>query len=129
METTIDVFTAGAPEEIEAPPLTPRQLVWRRFRRHKMAVAGVIMLILLVLYTIVGAFVFPESYANYTDTGMRLQSPSATHPFGTDTIGRDILARTIYGGQISILIGLFAVVVEVIVGVLIGAIAVITGVG
>jgi ABC-type dipeptide/oligopeptide/nickel transport system permease subunit len=41
-----------------------------------------------------------------TDTSLRLQPPSGEHPFGTDTVGRDILARTIYGGQISLLIGL-----------------------
>lgn len=123
METAVARPIAGAMEEIETPPLSPRELVWRRFRRHKMAVTGSIMLVLLVLYAVVGAFFLPESYANRTETGIRLQSPSAVHPFGTDTVGRDILARTVYGGQISLLIGLFAVVVEVIVGVLIGAIA------
>jgi peptide/nickel transport system permease protein len=123
METAIEGPIASTTDELEAPPLTPRELVWRRFRRHKMAVAGVIMLFLLLLYAIGGAFWLSESYANYTDTSIRLQPPSAAHPFGTDTVGRDILARTIYGGQISLLIGLFAVVVEVIVGVLIGAIA------
>jgi len=54
---------------------------------------------------------------------MRLQAPSREHPFGTDTVGRDILARTIYGGQISMMIGLTAMMVEVMLGVLIGAIA------
>jgi peptide/nickel transport system permease protein len=88
-----------------------------------MAMAGAIMLILLVAYTFGGALVFSEAEANFTDTGLRLQPPSALHPFGTDTIGRDILARTIYGGQISLLIGLAAVLVELVVGVLIGAIA------
>jgi len=110
-------------EEVEAPPLTPRELIWRRFRRHKMALAGVVMLFLLVLYAVGGTALFTESYANYTETGIRLLPPSRVHPFGTDTVGRDILARTVYGGQISLLIGLFAVVVEVVIGVLIGAIA------
>jgi len=123
METTIEWTAAGASDEVEAPPLTPRQLVWRRFRRHKMALAGVVMLILLILYAVAGTFWFSEAEANYTDTRLRLQAPSADHPFGTDTVGRDILARTIYGGQISLLIGLSAVIVEVIVGVLVGAIA------
>ena len=52
-----------------------------------------------------------------------MQPPSPEHPFGTDTVGRDILARTIYGGQISLLIGLTAMMVETVIGVLIGAIA------
>jgi peptide/nickel transport system permease protein len=123
METAIERPIAGVLEEVEAPPLSPRELVWRRFRRHKMALAGVVMLVLLILYSVGGTLVFSESFANHTDTTLRLQSPSAIHPFGTDTVGRDILARTVYGGQISLLIGLFAVLVEVVVGVLIGAIA------
>ncbi|OQY22729.1 MAG: hypothetical protein B6I34_05505 [Anaerolineaceae bacterium 4572_32.1] len=98
-------------------------LVWRRFRRHRMAMAGIIVLILLVLYAIAGALFFSEAYANHTETSLRLAPPSSEHLFGTDTIGRDILARTIYGGQISLLIGLAAVVVQVIVGVIVGAIA------
>ncbi|MCR4407363.1 MAG: ABC transporter permease [Anaerolineae bacterium] len=123
METTGESLALGVSGEAEPPPLSPRQLIWRRFRRHKMAVAGIFMLIFLILYSVVGALFVSESYANYTDTTKRLQPPSAEHPFGTDTVGRDILARTIYGGQISLLIGLFAVLVETVVGVLIGAIA------
>jgi peptide/nickel transport system permease protein len=88
-----------------------------------MAIFGSVVLILLILYAFAGAFFVSEAYANYTDTGLRLQPPSLEHPFGTDTVGRDILARTIYGGQISILIGLTAMIVEVIIGVLIGAAA------
>ena len=110
-------------DELEAPPLTLRQLTWRRFRRHKMALLGVAILILLFAYSFGGAFFVSESYANHTDTSLRLQAPSAAHPFGTDTVGRDILARTIYGGQISLLIGLTAMLVEVTLGILIGSTA------
>src|SRR4030065_87769 len=78
---------------LEAPPLTLGQLTWRRFRRHKMAIFGAITLFLLFIYSFGGAFVFSEKYANFTETGARLQAPSSTHPFGTDTVGRDILAR------------------------------------
>jgi peptide/nickel transport system permease protein len=70
-----------------------------------------------------GEFVTGEAYANCNDTSIKLQPPSRAHFFGTDTIGRDILARTIYGGQISLSIGIFAAIVEVLVGVLVGAIA------
>ena len=123
METTAENTVATLPEQPTTKALTLRQMVWRRFRRHKMAMAGVVMLILLILYSFGGALVFTEEYANYTDTSIRLQPPSREHPFGTDTVGRDILARTIYGGQISILIGLSAAAIEVIAGVLIGALA------
>ena len=112
-----------APDELEAPPLTLKQLAWRRFRRHKLALFGAVALVLLFIYAFGGALIIPESYANRADTSQRLQPPSWEHLFGTDTIGRDILARTIYGGQISLMIGLTAVFIEVIVGVLIGAFA------
>lgn len=120
--TDVSIAQIGAEEE-EAPPLTLGRMTWLRFRRHKMAMAGSVMLILLFLYSFGGSLFVSEDYANLTETGNRLAAPSAKHPFGTDTIGRDILARTIYGGQISLLIGIAAVVVMVLVGVLVGAIA------
>lgn len=125
METTYPPpqVAAPLPDELETPPFTMGQLVWRRFRRHKMAIFGAITLILLFIYAFGGALIFPESYANLTDTSMRLSPPSLQHPFGTDTIGRDVMARTIYGGQISLLIGLFAVLIECIVGITMGALA------
>ena len=82
-----------------------------------------VILILLVVFSIGGAFVFSEDYANFNDTSQRLQPPSAEHPFGTDSIGRDILARTVYGGQISLFIGLVAVLIETVVGIIVGALA------
>jgi peptide/nickel transport system permease protein len=128
MEMESTVRTTGGvarllPDELEAPPLSLGELTWRRFRRHKMALFGGVALILLILYSFGGAFIFSEAFANRTETGARLQSPSAEHPFGTDTVGRDILARTIYGGQISLLIGLTAMLVEVFIGVLVGSLA------
>ena len=92
--------------EIEAPSLSLRDLTWRRFRRHKMAIVGLGVLILLIIYSFGGAFFVTEKYSNFTNTKERLQPPSAEHPFGTDTVGRDLMARTIYGGQISIIIGM-----------------------
>jgi peptide/nickel transport system permease protein len=124
METTTEPpgrIARISADEIESPPLTLTQLTWRRFRRHKMAIFGVVLLLLLLLYSYGGALFVSEKYANFTETGIRLQAPSSAHPFGTDTIGRDIQARTVYGGQISLLIGLTAVIVETIMGILIGA--------
>ncbi len=120
---TLETVDLGSASQIRRESLTVRQLVWRRFRRHKMAMAGAVMLCLLILYSFGGALFFTEEYANHTDTSLRLQPPSREHPFGTDTVGRDILARTIYGGQISLLIGLSAVVISIAVGVLVGALS------
>ncbi len=106
-----------------APPLTLGEMAWRRFRRHKMAMFGGVTLILLFVYSFGGGLIFSEQAANFTNTGIRLNPPSPAHPFGTDTVGRDILARTIQGGQISLLIGLTAAFLEIFLGVVIGAIA------
>ena len=94
------------------------------------------LLILMLLWVTVGALFFSkglctgtgryvsgEAFANCNDTSIKLQGPSAAHRFGTDTIGRDILARTIYGGQISLLVGLTAALLEVAIGVTIGAVS------
>lgn len=115
--------------------LSPMQLAIRRFRKHRMAMFGLGLLLLLVLYVgfagmISHGYCAPlgkelrgEDWANCNDTSLKLQSPSGDHIFGTDVIGRDIFARTIYGGQISLLIGISAAIVEVILGALIGSLA------
>jgi len=84
---------------------------------------GLVLMVALIAYIVVGSFIYSEEYANHNDLSIRLQGPSAEHPFGTDPIGRDILARTIYGGQISLLIGVAAVAISLVVGVLMGAFA------
>jgi len=111
------------PDDLETPPISLGQLAWRRFQRHKLAFFGAIVLILLYIYSFAGAIFVSEDYANFNDTTISLNAPSQQHPFGTDAIGRDILARTIYGGQISLLIGMTAVIVETGLGILVGALA------
>ena len=118
-----------------APPLSPMVLGVRRFRKHRMAMFGLGLLFMLVLYISLGGLfsrgycspiskdVKGEAWANCNDTSLKLQPPSADHIFGTDVIGRDIFARTVYGGQISFLIGISAAIVEVILGALVGALA------
>ncbi len=103
--------------------VTPAGLAWRRFRRHRMAVFGALIMLGLLLYVVGGALIWSESYANLTATGKRLSPPSLEHPFGTDQVGRDVLARTIYGGHISLLIGVAAVMVSLTFGVLVGALS------
>lgn len=104
-------------------PLTPSQLIWRRFRKHRMAVAGGIGAVLLIIFVIGGSIIFPESRANETDLLSRLAGPSANHWFGTDSVGRDVFFRIIYGGQISLFIGFLAVILEVTLGTVIGGVA------
>jgi peptide/nickel transport system permease protein len=94
-----------------------------RFLRHRMAVVGLSILLAIVIFVIGGTVFFSEADANFNDTSRRLQGPSTAHPFGTDTIGRDILARAIYGGQISLIIGLTAVSVAVFMGTMVGTLS------
>ena len=122
-ESDLSKAVTTVADELDTPPLTLGQLTWRRFRRHKMALIGALVLILLFLYVFAGSIFASEDYANHNDTTLSLQAPSGAHPFGTDAIGRDILARTIYGGQISLIIGLFAVMIETFFGILVGALA------
>lgn len=110
-------------DQIQAPPLSLSRMAWLRFRRHKMAMFGSIVLIFMLIYSFGGAIIFSEEYANDVDTGINLEGPSLKHPFGTDTVGRDILARTVYGGQISLIIAIAAVILQLFVGVLVGALA------
>ena len=104
-------------------PLTPTQLVWRRFRKHRMALIGTVGIILLVLFILLGSVIVPESAANQGDLLNRLKAPTANHIFGTDSTGRDVFDRIIYGGQISLMIGILAVVLEVTIGTVIGGMA------
>ncbi len=104
-------------------PLTPGQLVWRRFRKHRMALAGSVGLILLLVFILAGSFAVPESSANTGNLRERIKAPSAQHLFGTDSTGRDVFSRIIYGGQISLFIGVLAVALEVGLGTIVGGVA------
>ncbi|MCA9867125.1 MAG: ABC transporter permease [Anaerolineales bacterium] len=119
---SVPVILSTGGDEL-APPLTFRQMAWRRFRRHRMAMFGAIVLIMLFVYAFAGGLIYTAERANFTDTTIRLSPPSLAHPFGTDTVGRDVMARTIQGGRISLMIGLTAAFLEILIGVLIGAAA------
>ncbi len=95
---------------------------WRRFRRHRLALAGAAILALLTLGVLVGPFLW-KLPINEIDFAVKLKGPSFAHPLGTDDLGQDLLARMMYGGRISLAVGLAAMLIAVIVGTLIGAVA------
>ena len=105
-----------------ARSVSPWGEAWRRFRRHKLAVVGLVVLILLVLAVVLGPLVYKVAI-NDIDFTARLKSPSLAHPMGTDDLGQDLLARMLYGGRISLAVGLTAMLMAICVGVVIGAIA------
>lgn len=102
--------------------VSPGRETWRRFRRHRLAMISAIVLGLLILGVVVGPVLWPVAI-NEIDFTAQLEGPSWSHPFGTDDLGQDILARMIYGGRISLAVGLAAMVVSTVVGVIIGALA------
>jgi peptide/nickel transport system permease protein len=102
--------------------VTPWTEAWRRFRRHRLAVVSAGVLIAMVLAVAFGPFVWGVQI-NEIDFSAMLQGPSWAHPLGTDDLGQDLLARMLYGGRISLSVGLAAMSVSVIVGTVVGAVA------
>lgn len=104
-------------------PDTLLQRTIRRFFRHRMAVSGVVLLLFIIVYVVGGAFIHSEQYANLNDTSKAFAAPTTEHIMGNDRVGRDVFARTIYGGQISLLIGVTAMVMSVSLGVTVGVVS------
>ncbi|MBD3845138.1 peptide/nickel transport system permease protein [Bosea sp. OAE752] len=102
--------------------VSPGRETWRRFKRHRLAVVSSFILGFLILGVVVGPWLWPVAI-NDIDFTAQLQGPSFAHPLGTDDLGQDILARMMYGGRISLSVGLAAMVVATFVGVIIGALA------
>ncbi len=96
-------------------------LIWRRFRRHPGAVAGLVVLSIIVIAVILAPLSPYDPLA--TDMSSRLEPPSWQHPFGTDQLGRDMLTRVLYGGRISLLVGFLVVFITLLIGVPVGAAA------
>ena len=101
---------------------SPAREAWRRFRKHRLAVVSLGILGLLVFGVLAGPL-FWRLAINDIDFSQMLRGPSWAHPFGTDDLGQDILARIMSGGRVSLAVGLAAMVVAVVVGVLVGSLA------
>ena len=99
------------------------QLYLRRFLRHKPAMTSSFVLLALIVVCFVVPVFVPEEAANVLDLDGMYKSPSLTHPFGTDAVGRDVLMRCIYGGKISLRIGILAALIAVSIGITVGAIS------
>lgn len=93
--------------------------LWREFSRHKGAVVGMIVLIAISGLVVFGPLVYRTDAAK-TNIRERNLPPSLAHPFGTDNLGRDLLAQNLVGGRISLTVGLAAMLISVLVGTVIG---------
>src|SRR5262245_26919396 len=125
----MDGSTPASPSVEAAPgglsrsrPVSPGFEAWRRFRRHRLALASAVVLVAMIAAIVLGPTVWPVAI-NDIDFTARLKGPSWSHPLGTDDLGQDVLARLLYGGRISLAVGLAAMAVACFVGVLVGAIA------
>ncbi|MBD2460178.1 ABC transporter permease [Oscillatoria sp. FACHB-1407] len=104
------------------PQRTLWQDVWRRFCQDQMAIASLVILALIIGSVLIGPWIYPVS-AEQIDFARAASPPSWTHPFGTNDLGQDQLARMLVGGRISLAVGVVAMIVSVSVGTLVGAIA------
>ena len=98
------------------------QDAWYRLRKNKMALAGATFVILLTLASFLAPLVAPDSYERQ-DLDLGATPPSHAHWFGTDQLGRDELSRVLYGGRISLAVGVAATLVSIVIGVLYGTIS------
>ena len=94
----------------------------RQFLRHKMAVFGMIIMAVIILMVVFVDQIVPYD-PETPDLNNMLSPPSLQHPFGTDELGRDMFTRTMHGGRVSLIVGVFAMLVAVTIGTLVGAIA------
>lgn len=99
---------------------TQWQMVWRRFSQHRMAIIAAIILICIIAIILVSPLFVTANEVNLAQPENILIAPSLAHPFGTDDVGRDILARTLYGGRISLAIASASALLSVLLGLLIG---------
>lgn len=109
-------------EAIARPSITYWQDAWRRLKQNKVAMLGLVIIILYTVLAIVGPYMTPYDYRT-TNTEEIDQPPSAKHWFGTDTLGRDLWARTWMGARVSLSIGFLAAFLNAVIGVIIGGIS------
>ena len=120
----MSVTAAPAPSVLVRAAARPS--LWReatrRFRRHRLAMVGAVILLGLVTAVVAGPFVYPVPI-DAIDFKAKLKGPSRAHPLGTDDLGQDLLARMLYGGRISLAVGVAAMLISITIGTSVGALA------
>lgn len=101
---------------------TQREIIWRRFKRHRLALVGGIVLILLYAIALVTPWIAPYGFDQIDFTALN-SPPSADHPMGTDRLGRDEMTRVLYGGRVSLMVGLGVGVISTAIGTAVGLLA------
>ena len=101
---------------------TPLSLAWKQFKKNKLAVLGLVIVILVAISALFAPIITPHDPAQ-TNVLKTEQPPSAEHWLGTDKVGRDIFTRLIYGGRVSIMVGIISMVISVSIGTVMGLLA------
>lgn len=133
MQPTIDAYCDEGDYELasatekesfieDKPSMSYWQDAWRRFKANKVAMASLFTIIALVIFAFIGPMLSPYDYAEQI-RGSENLAPSLAHPFGTDTLGRDNLVRTMFGTRISMIIGAVASLIVLFIGSIYGAIS------
>jgi len=112
-------FVLGADPSVKHDTMT--RLIVRRFLRHRLAAASVVVVLVICFSAIFAPALSGDP--NALAVSERKQGPSANHWFGTDEAGRDLFARTLHGGRVSLTVGVASTVIALIIGTLIGAVA------
>ncbi len=122
VDVAIAVDPRDLPTAADAPIRTSSlwRDAFRRLRRNRLAMGGLVVVVLLVLLAVFADVIAPYAYTK-TNFGRLNEGPSRDYPLGTDQLGRDLLSRMIYGARVSMLVGLGAQVIIVLIGVPIGA--------
>jgi len=118
----VSVASLEAPEFVERKQRSLWGDVWVQFRKHRLAMVGVVLLAILVGGVLGGPLIYGQAQ-DFIDVTVRSSPPTREHPFGTDTLGRDTLARTLAGGRISIAVGVSAMLIAILVGTVVGGLA------
>ncbi len=120
--STDHVLPTGPVIEPPEPGSSPGRDAWRRLRQNRLAVFGAVVLVIVGLACLAGPWLSPFGYEDQ-DLALRASAPGLRHWLGTDVLGRDLLVRMLYGGRISLAVGLCASVVALAIGVTYGAVA------
>lgn len=124
-----DAALTSATDTAPRPPSTQPKAarsqwwdVWRQFKTHRGALIGAAVFVTIVVAVLIGPLVWPYD-ATFIDIRARNQGPSLAHPLGTDQLGRDMLARMMAGGRVSVAVGITAMLISILLGTLIGVLA------
>jgi peptide/nickel transport system permease protein len=114
--------TTAKPAASSARSESTTATAWRRFKKHKLAMVSLVVLGVLVALAVFASLVAPYNPAAI-DTGNLYATSSATHWFGTDALGRDILSRVLYAGRVSLVVGFAVAILSTLIGVFVGLVA------